>query len=118
MLAGKRSAGVSSEVNLRKPLRTGDEAHKWTRWYPPGMQKLVSQYEFPATPGGGGVNQTNSNSKCQDLPKFSFSLGGGILQTSIPEIFDLMHSRNFEHKFKSRFYPKFPLGTSLFWNQN
>ena len=29
MLVTKRSAGVKSLVNLRNPLHTGDEAHKW-----------------------------------------------------------------------------------------
>ena len=29
MLAVKRSAGVTSEVNLRNPLHTSDEANKW-----------------------------------------------------------------------------------------
>ena len=41
--------------------------HKVTRWYPRGIQQLVSTYEL----------QTNSNSKYQDLPKFSFPQGGG-----------------------------------------
>ena len=46
--------------------------------------------------GGGGVLQTNSSSKCQDLPKFSFL--GEVLKTNIPEILQLGHSRNLEPK--------------------
>ena len=45
-----------------------------TRWYPRGIQKLVSTYELPEN-RGWGVLHTNSNSKCQDLSK-SVSLGG------------------------------------------
>ena len=62
----------------------------------------------------------SQNSKCQDLPKFQFSGGGGCsvvaktqsakiclhfnfrrgaLHTNIPEKLKWGHSRNFEHKF-------------------
>ena len=49
----------------------------WTRWYPWGIQPLVSTYcnrhwQF----GGGGVLESQ-NPKCQDLPKFQFLRGGG-----------------------------------------
>ena len=90
------------------------------RWYPQGIQKLVSTYELHPNLGvlqtnsspkcqdlpifsfgiwGGGVLQTNSSPKCQDLPKFSFFWGeGAVLQTNIPEILEWGHSRNFEPK--------------------
>ena len=66
---------------------------------------------------GGGALQTNSDSKSQDLPKFSFSEGGcsrstqsakicpnfhlgeGVLQTNILEILEWGNSRNYEPKF-------------------
>ena len=35
--------------------------------------KIYPNFHF----GGGGIVETNSNSKCQDLPKFSFSGGEG-----------------------------------------
>ena len=47
-----------------------------TRWYPRGIQKLVSTYRLPETPGKRVVLQTNSNPKSQDLPKLSFLEGG------------------------------------------
>ena len=46
----------------------------------------------------GGLLQANSNPKCQDLPKFSFSGEGVLLQTNIPEILEWGYSRDFEHK--------------------
>ena len=86
------------------------------RWYPQGIQKLVSTYELlqilgysrptevqsakicPYFHWGGGVLQINSSPKCQDLPKFSFWGEGAVLQTNIPEILEWGHSRNFEPK--------------------
>ena len=45
-------------------------------------------HQHPHNSGWGEIVQTNSNPKCQDLSKFSFS-GGGILQTNIPKILEL-----------------------------
>ena len=42
-----------------------------TRWYPLGIQ-LVSTYELPETPVGGGVFWGSQNSKCQVLDKLQF----------------------------------------------
>ena len=68
------------------------EYHKHEmRWYPRGIQKLVSTYELPETPGGvggggrgvpspvqisysqEGVNWGSQNSECQVLSAFQFS---------------------------------------------
>ena len=49
-----------------------------TRWYPWGIQRLVSTYSNLYM-GWGGVmwNVKCQNPKCQDLSKFLFSGGGG-----------------------------------------
>ena len=48
-----------------------------------GIRQLVSTFELHGNRGRGvGTLQTNSNSKCQDLAKFSFSGGGGALSGS------------------------------------
>ena len=56
------------------------------------VNEMVSMGNTEIRPcgGGGGAPQTNSNPKCQDLPKFSFSGEGGlgVLQTNIPEILE------------------------------
>ena len=51
--------------------------------------------KFSFSGGWGEALQTNSNSKCQDLLKFSFWGRGGVGT----EILEWGHSRNFEHKF-------------------
>ena len=53
-----------------------------TRWYPRGIQKLVSTCEVPETPtnstqGGAGPDQLNP--KWQDLPQSALG-GGGVIQ--------------------------------------
>ena len=72
----------------------------WTRWYPRGIQKLVSTYNFPdsgPTQGGrGGTwSQNWKYSKCQDMPEFQFSGGGGSLVWNSREGL----SGEFGHKF-------------------
>ena len=42
------------------------------RWYPQGIQQLVSKYDFP-----GGMYSWLLNSKCPDLPTFHFQ-GAGV----------------------------------------
>ena len=51
-----------------------------TRWYPWGIQRLVSTYSNRHWDKGGGGGSGSQNSKCQDLPKFQFSGGGGVLE--------------------------------------
>ena len=94
-----------------------------TRWYPWGIQQLVSTYEIQTNlPNfsclGGGeevVLQTNSNSKCQDLLKFSLGrgtpdqlkmprsaqifIGRGHSRPTFLKYLSGGHSRNFEPKF-------------------
>ena len=53
-----------------------------TRWYPRGIQQLVSTYELPETRGGGGGGGPDQlNPKCQDVSKSACSggLGGGLV---------------------------------------
>ena len=52
-----------------------------TRWYPWGIQRLVSTYSNHHRRGGVLESQ---KPKCQDLPKFQFSEGGGVLN-QIPQ---------------------------------
>ena len=58
-----------------------------TRWYPWGIQRLVSTYSNRHWDKGGGAG--SQNSKCQDLPKFQFSGGGGCSGSQIPKCQDL-----------------------------
>ena len=57
-----------------------------TRWYPWGIQRLVSTYsnrqnskcqDLPKLQWGGGGVVPSQNSKCQDMTKFQFSGGEG-----------------------------------------
>ena len=92
-----------------------------TRWYPRGIQQLVSIYELPELRGEGWFRPTQPksqdlsksafsgvvvggggrcgvpeqlNPKCHDLSKSAW--GGVVVQTNIPEILEWGHSRNFE----------------------
>ena len=71
---------ISAQTHL---TLTTFEYHKHEmRWYPRGIQKLVSTYELPETPvqisySQVGVNWGSQNSKCQVLSKFQFG-GGGV----------------------------------------
>ena len=69
-----------------------------TRRFPCGIQRLVSIHHLPykSLDGGGGLLQTNSNSKFLNLAKFSW--GGGLLQTNTLKILEWVHSRNFQPK--------------------
>ena len=51
-----------------------------TRWYPRGIQKLVSTYEFPETLGGG-VFWGSQNSMCQVLAKLKIWGGSGVVKS-------------------------------------
>ena len=54
------------------------QARHWfiqTRWYPWGIQILVSTYIFCW--GGFWASQNSKVPKCQDIPKFEFFWGGG-----------------------------------------
>ena len=44
-----------------------------TRWYPRGIQKLVSTYKLPDFHGGGGVKTQSAKS----WPNFNCGGGGG-----------------------------------------
>ena len=54
----------------------------WTRWYPWGIQRLVSTYSnwnhvYSSLIPGGGMFWNRSNLNSEDLPKFLF--GGGVV---------------------------------------
>ena len=52
----------------------------FNEWYPRGIQiSLHIRYPGFQALGGGGYSLPSQNSKCQDLPKFQFSGGGGTL---------------------------------------
>ena len=66
-----------------------------TRWYPWGIQRLVSTYSYHHVMergwggfGGMGVLESQ-NPKCQDLPKFQLGGGGGDLESQNPKCQDL-----------------------------
>ena len=43
-----------------------------TRWYPWGMQKLISTYEFPETRGGAGQTGVVKTQSAKSYPNFNF----------------------------------------------
>ena len=67
------------------------------RWYPRGIQKLVSTYKLPETWKGGGYSRPTQTQSAKTCLNFHWG-GGGVLQTNIPEILEWGHSRNFEPK--------------------
>ena len=74
--------------------------NKWVLWEPDGIlgdegYSDQSPYTKSHISRGTGVVQTNLNSKCQDLSKFSF-WGVGVVQTNIPEILERRHPSIFE----------------------
>ena len=59
-------------------MKVNTTVQNTTRWYPRGIQQLVSTYELPETRGGAwGGCPDQLNSKCQDLSKSAY-LGGGL----------------------------------------
>ena len=114
------------------PHSAFDGVNYSTRWYPRGIQILVStyvldQYQIVCGGGEGGKGPDQLNPKCQyecksrstqpKVPKVAkvprssaFPRGAGsegmMVQTNIPEILDLGHLRNFELKF---WKPSLPL---------
>ena len=82
-----------------------------TRWYPWGIQRLVSTYSNRHREGGAGVFwKVKKKPKCQDLPKFQWG-GGGVLESQIPKCQDLESQIP-----KCQDLPKFQFsGGGVFW---
>ena len=70
-----------------------------TKWYPWGIQKLVSTCEFPETQGGGLVNWGSQNSKVLSPAEISIFGGGGGGSTGVVKTQSAKSCPNFN------FYP-------------
>ena len=80
-------------------------SNEQTRWYPLGIQKLVSTYDLPdyrpefQFSGAGGIlgkSKLKKYSKCQDLPKFQFGGYSGQVKTENTQSATICLNFNFQ----------------------